>query len=266
MQNNSSRFVMNLVPLTNVVSNTSGLDTNTTLSNSITAMQQMINTDTKTVYTNFLGAFTANTSIQVQSPLNLCNVGITSNGVATTFGTAGAVASAQGSVSSIVYDGNYVSTNISGITIGVQGRTIFNMLSNGNSIFYDGSRAASEVRVSSMNFAADLVTASSINVGGSCFANAFVTLSDIQAKQHISSIDGFSADQLQGIRPYKFRYTGFPEEEIGLMAQELEAIYPECISVNNGTKYVKYNSVLALLLGTVRDLQERLTCLERRCT
>ena len=259
---------MNLVPLTNVVSNTSGLDTTTTLSNSITAIQQMINTDTKTVYTNFLGAFTANTSIQVQSPLNLCNVGITSNGVATTFGTAGAAGTvgslAQGIPSSIVYDTNYVSTNISGITIGVQGRTIFNMLSNGNSLFYDATQAASEVRVSSMNFAADLVTASSINVGGSCFANAFVTLSDIQAKQNICSIDGFSAAQLQAIRPYRFHYTGSADEEIGLMAQELEAIYPECISINNGTKYVKYNSVVALLLGTVRDLQQRITCLERR--
>lgn len=79
MQNTNSRFVANIVGLQNVISNTSGLDATTQLSNAIGNIQQMINFDTKTVYTNYLGAFTQDGSINVTSPINLCNVGITSN-------------------------------------------------------------------------------------------------------------------------------------------------------------------------------------------
>jgi len=81
MQNANSKFVANLVALQNVISNVSGLDANAQLSNAVGNLQQMVNFDTKTVYTNYLGAYTADASINVISPINLCNVGITSNNI-----------------------------------------------------------------------------------------------------------------------------------------------------------------------------------------
>jgi hypothetical protein len=53
--------------------------------------------------------------------------------------------------------------------------------------------------------------------------------------------------------------------EIGLLAQELEGSFPGVVvQGRNGTKYVNYNAVVALLLGAVRKLNERVGELERK--
>jgi hypothetical protein len=48
MQNDTSRFVANIIPLQNVNTNVGGTDTTTILSNTVVGIQQMINTNTKT--------------------------------------------------------------------------------------------------------------------------------------------------------------------------------------------------------------------------
>jgi len=82
MQNDTSKFLVNIIPLQNVQTNVSGTNDVTSLSNSVVAIQQMINTDTRTIRTNNLGSFSVGQNINVTSGLNLCNVGITSNGQA----------------------------------------------------------------------------------------------------------------------------------------------------------------------------------------
>jgi hypothetical protein len=81
MQNDVSQFVVNIIPLQNIQANVSGVDTVATLSNTVANLQQMINYDTKTILTDAIQSFTANSAINVLSPLNLCNVGIQSNGI-----------------------------------------------------------------------------------------------------------------------------------------------------------------------------------------
>ena len=254
MQNTNSPYVVNIVALQNVISNTSGLDVNIQLSNDVAALQTMINTNTHTVYTDFLGAFTPGNSIEVISPLNLCNVGITSNGTA-----AAASASNIGSAT-----GAFVTADTA-VSMGVGGQPIFTMNASGNTLVNDITRVASEFRVSSMTLVADSIYTSSMNVGNTCYAQQFVQLSDSNAKSNISSIFGVNFDS---VGTYKFRYEGSEEEDIGLLAQELEGIYPECVVSASGRgsseqlKYVKYSAVTALLLEAVRDLQKRVEALE----
>jgi len=234
MQSSQSPFVGNIVPLANIITNVSGVDPTADLSNAVANIQQMVNTDSKSVFTNFLGAYTTGNSIQVTSPL------VTSGG-----STGG---------STLGNSSNFI-TITNSISMGVNTSTIFQILSTGN-IFVKG---ASEFRISSMTLAADWVVASTINVG-SCYAQQFITLSDARAKYEISSIMNFP---LHGINTYKFKYNGSSEDEIGLLAQELEG-YPECISIIDDVKYVKYNAVVALLLGNVRELQDRVKFLESK--
>jgi hypothetical protein len=89
MQNDVSQFVVNIIPLQNIQANVSGVDTVATLSNTVANLQQMINYDTKTILTDAIQSFTANSAINVLSPLNLCNVGILSNGLEYGVGTNG---------------------------------------------------------------------------------------------------------------------------------------------------------------------------------
>jgi len=203
MQSSSSPYLVNIVPLANVVTNTSGLTPTSQLSISVANIQQMVNFEKKAIYTNYLGAFTAGNNIQVTSPLNLSNVGITSNGVS---------------------------------------------LASGSS--------------QTSNIQADSISASTITVGGTCYAQAFVTLSDKGVKGGLRPLPTISFDTLANVGTYKYRYFDAVKDDIGIVAQELEEVYPECISSADGRKYVNYSALTAVLLQAVKELEGRVRALE----
>jgi hypothetical protein len=73
MQSSSSPFLVNIVPLANVNTSSSGIDAVGALTTSVGNIQRMVNFDTKTINTNFLGAYPGSCNIQVTSPLVFCN-------------------------------------------------------------------------------------------------------------------------------------------------------------------------------------------------
>lgn len=221
MQNDTSRYVVNIVPLQNIQSNTSALDATTTLTNDVTAIKKMINTDTKRVYTNSIASFTTGGTVQFASPTNLA--GTTSN--------IGA-----GTTSLNVYGSNGPSTSDPALQLTVAG---------------------------SSNAAFTVTQAGDMTVGGTCYAQQFVTLSDMAAK---TNIRGVSSSELEGIgklRPYIFNYlSGTGVESIGLLAQEVGAVYPQLIQEGVKGSYVNYNGVVAALVGVVNELAARVSSLE----
>jgi len=271
MQSGQSKFIVNIVPLQNVVSNASGLDATYELSNSVAKIQQMVNYDEKRINTNYLASYTTGASIQVVSPLNLCNVGITSNN--TTYSGGGGSGSGSAiSISTVtsptastfmrLYDTSQ--SQSPAVSIGIQGRQVFQVGGTGNGLYYDTLKAATEFRVSSMTFAADLGQFSTVTVGGLCYAQQFITLSDREAKYNIEALTDMSniTRRFQKVNTYSFSYIDSKTKEIGLLAQELEGFFPECVDDTNNTKYVKYNAVVALLVGVVRSLSARIDVLE----
>ncbi len=204
MQNDTSKFLVNIIPLQNVQTNVSGIDDTTVLSNSVVAIQQMVNTDTNTIRTNFLQSFTSNTSINVLSPLNLCNVAITSN------------------------DTPYTTTT-------------------------------TDLLVNS-------ITTSSITVNGSgtfsgiCYAQQFVTLSDVLRKKDVREWRSSVLPDMNKLHPYIFSYdTGY---DIGLMAQEVESVWPQLVKEGVKGKYVNYDGMVAMLVKAVQELAGRVSTLE----
>lgn len=271
MQNDVSQFVVNIIPLQNIQTNTSGLDTTTILSNDVANLQQMVNFEQKRIYTDYLGAYTAGNSIQVLSPLNLSNVGITSNGSATSIGGGGSVSSITNVSTSISLFNtvNAVSTAI-GFTIG--GRDVLEIKGTGNSLVYDRLRAATEFRVSSMNLVADTAILSSLTVsntgtfGGVCYAQNFVTLSDVRAKTDISRLSTENlVSGIDNIYSYSYKYVGGDRVDIGLLAQEVELEYPQAVETGpQGVKYLKYDVMISVLLESVRSLRQRVKVLEEK--
>ena len=277
MQSSASPFVVNIVPLANVVTNTSGEDATTVLSNQLAQVQQMVNFDQKRIYTDYLGSFTTDAAIQVLSPLNLSNVGITSNGVpiSGTGGTGGGSTIGTTSTAIVLFDTTAALSTAMSFQVGE--RPVFQILGSGNGLVYDTSGVATEFRVSSMRLAADLgvfstvQTSDTVTVGGICYAQQFVTLSDERRKRSLSILNQDQImSSLQGVNTYAYRLQGQdPMEEgmmeIGLLAQELEGSFPEVVLTSkDGTKYVKYNAVVALLLAAVRKLNQRVDELEKR--
>jgi hypothetical protein len=271
MQNDTSHFVVNIVPLQNIQSNTSGIDTTTQIGSDLSNVQSMVNFNQKRIYADFLSAYTAGTSIQVLSPLNLSNVGITSNGTATTLGGTGTV-STVGAGSTILSLASVTAATSTAFGLNLSNRAVFTIGGTGNSLFYDSSDLATEFRVSSMTLYGDLASFSSMSVittctfGGICYAQNFVTLSDVRAKSHVlRSHDKQVLSKFEDLHAYSYRYIGQKETDTGLLAQELESVFPEAVTLDaQGVKYVKYNAVVALLVEAVGDLARRLRVLEEK--
>ena len=227
MQNDVTKFVGNIVPLQNVQANSSGLDSTAVLSNSITAIQQMIKTDSKTVFANTIASYTSNSMITFKSPINFCNVAspqITNN-------SASLVSAAASDISTL-----------SSITTSVGGNLLL------SSLTVDGSGT----------------------FGGICYAQQFVTLSDINSKQGVREWRAPVLSSLSNIHPYIFSYTQGPafsevadQPSIGLLAQEVEAVYPQCVRGIKSTSYVNYDGMVAILLKAVQELGARVSTLEK---
>jgi hypothetical protein len=275
MQSSSSPFVVNIVPLENIQTNASGEDATTVLSNQIAQIQQMVNYDQRRIYTDFIGSLTTDATIQVLSPMNMSNVPFTQNGIVVSgSGSATGGGSTIGAASTSIELFDTTATASPAMRFNVGNRPVFQILGNGNGLLYDSASLATEFRVSSMSFVAEsAVFSSDVTVGGICYAQQFVTLSDERRKRSVSPVglDGILSS-LAGINTYYYKITdGDPVDEnsasleIGLLAQELEGSFPEVIQRDTrGTKYVKYNSVVALLLGAVRRLNQRVDELEKR--
>jgi hypothetical protein len=85
-------YVLNIIGLQNVQSNTSGVNTTVALTNAMCNLQQMVDFDTKTIYANNLSNYDA-TPLQVLTDLNLSNTNLYQNSnliiLPTTSNTAG---------------------------------------------------------------------------------------------------------------------------------------------------------------------------------
>jgi len=234
MQNDTSKFVVNIIPLQNVNSNTSGLNATTSLANQVVALRQMINTDTKTVYANNLASFTTGNSINLLSPLNLCNVGITSN--------------------SEIY-----SASASALANGSNSMQIYNTSSPASTVMDFTTANASTASTASI---LTLTQGGNLSIGGICYAQQFVTLSDMNAKTGVREWRAPVLADLQKIRPYIFNYEGQNNKTIGLLSQEVGEVFPSLVKEGVKGVYVNYDGMVALLIKAVQELSSRVSTLE----
>lgn len=243
MQNDTSQFVVNIVPLQNIQTNVSGIDRVSALASDVNAIKNMINTDTNRIFTNGLTSYTTGGTISVTSPINLSNVGLTSNSVPI-LGTG------SGSISNLNSVLTMYPTN--GLT-----STVMKI------------ETASITSAMTVSEGGNLVVSGSGSFGGICYATQFVTLSDMMAKTGVREWRSPVLADLQKIRPYIFKYdgldgfAGFAGEDIGLMAQEIGAIWPSLVKDGVKGSYVNYDGVVALLVKAVQELVGRVSSLER---
>lgn len=231
---NDTRFVVNIVALQNVQSNVSGLDSTSGLSNDVAAIKKLVDTNLNKIYTNSLASYTTGGTISVTSPINLCNVGITSN--ANGLGKSSNALSNVSSVLTIYATQNPLSTVMNVATASFSSAMT---LSQGGDLTVSGSGSF-----------------------GICYATQFVTLSDMMAKTGVREWRSPVFADLQKIRPYSFTYDGFAGEHIGLMAQEIGTIWPQLIKEGVKGAYVNYDGMVAMLLKAVQELGARVSTLE----
>lgn len=101
-----------------------------------------------------------------------------------------------------------------------------------------------------------------IDAAGTISATDFRATSDIRYKKNIEPIVG-ALDILTKLQGYHYQLKENGHEDFGLIAQFVEKIIKEPVSVDDGGKYsLNYNSFIALLIEAVKELNTRLKLLE----
>lgn len=95
------------------------------------------------------------------------------------------------------------------------------------------------------------------------FNNAYGQLSDVNLKENIADASA-KLDDLSQVRVVNFNYIGDDQKQLGVIAQELEEIFPGMVyeSGEEQTKAVKYSVFVPMLIKAVQELKARVEALE----
>ena len=96
-----------------------------------------------------------------------------------------------------------------------------------------------------------------LDVNGSVRATAFYYTSDIALKENIRPLENSLAKilQLQGV---SFNWKENGEPSIGLIAQEVEKIFPEVVSGEEGQKTIDYGKLVPVLIEAIKEQQREI--------
>ena len=100
-------------------------------------------------------------------------------------------------------------------------------------------------------------------VNGDSAATAFVYSSDRSLKKDILPLNDPLAKILQ-LRGVSFTWRYNNKASIGLIAQEVEKVFPELVTGKEGSKGVQYGNLVAPLIEAVREQQAKIEALESR--
>jgi hypothetical protein len=107
-----------------------------------------------------------------------------------------------------------------------------------------------------------------LEVNGNLKTAGITETSDIRWKKDIKTLSLAKVGQLRGVS-YNWRKDEFPDknfdnkEQIGLIAQEVEKIYPQLVDTDAlGFKSVQYSKVVALLIEALKEQQSEISSLK----
>ena len=111
-----------------------------------------------------------------------------------------------------------------------------------------------------------------LQVNGSIYAESTAgALSDARHKNNIENLK-YGLDEILELRPISFEWNadkvadaGMEGSQLGLIAQEVEAVFPEVILTQNDeaqTKAIKYSALLVPLIQAVKDLNQEIVQLK----
>ena len=93
---------------------------------------------------------------------------------------------------------------------------------------------------------------------GTVNAANFNTTSDATLKTNVETLTG-SLDAVKALRGVSFDWLENGNSEVGVIAQEVEAVLPDVVSTNDqGIKSVKYGNMVALLIEAMKEQQAQI--------
>lgn len=139
---------------------------------------------------------------------------------------------------------------------------IIEMYNSSNSIRFNDSNAAIEVE-GAVGFNGEIVFSNTVESSSSISAiGGFFDTSDARVKTNVVEIDASKAD---AVRLVEFDRTDKEHHGYGVIAQELEKVYPEMVNTDSeGFKSVNYNELAMVKIKYLEDKVARLEALVGR--
>jgi hypothetical protein len=161
---------------------------------------------------------------------------------------------------------------------GAQGPTglIASGTTAGNTVYWDGTSwvtNSSNIFNNGGNVGIGTTTPTvKLEVNGRLKTQGINELSDVRYKKDIQTLTNALAniEKLRGVS-YDWKQTEFPEKnfdakhQIGLIAQELEVVFPELVTTDaDGYKSVDYSKLVAVLIEAVKEQQAEISSLQNQ--
>jgi hypothetical protein len=101
-----------------------------------------------------------------------------------------------------------------------------------------------------------LLSGATATFSSDCTAQNFYATSDVNLKCEIKPIEGAVA-QCQKLRGVEFKWKNGDDQrdQLGVIAQEVEAVYPTLVAEIDGFKRVDYSKLVGLLIEAVKELK-----------
>jgi hypothetical protein len=105
-----------------------------------------------------------------------------------------------------------------------------------------------------------------LNSAGSVSATSFFYSSDRHLKNNIMSLSDESIDKILKLEGVSYIWKEDGQKDMGIIAQEIEKVYPELVKINENTGYktVHYVGLIAPLLELTKKQKSRIDNLEER--
>lgn len=150
--------------------------------------------------------------------------------------------------------GSAISTSLESSYISLSG----DMLITGK-IISTNSANASTLLTGSIYTPGGISVSKDIKIGGTCSADKFLSTSDKRLKNQIEPIDKDITGRFLKVKGYQYYMRNDPNKQYGILAQELEELGLGML-VDNSESYkrVSYQSVIPLLIETIRETNEKI--------
>lgn len=243
---NASKFLLNIVELQNTITNAAGTSAVTSLSNTVSQLQQMIDFNTKAIKTNTISQF--NTSpITVTDSLNLSNASLLSNGQTVSVGQSSSLINGPTAVS--LFSTTTAATAFQ-VAVGSPSTTPFQILGDGSLRLQVGTPTVGYYLTC-------------MDANGTAEWQAPAVPSDARLKTNVRPLET-AEETIQKLQGVRFDWKASGKGDVGMIAQDVAAVIPEAVftSAGSSTLMLNYTTLVPYLVETVKSLQARVSTLE----
>jgi len=109
-------------------------------------------------------------------------------------------------------------------------------------------------------------TTAKLEVNGNIKANNVSVPSDINLKKDIQKLDNNMIGKVMQLNPITYRWKDDSEDEnlkYGLIAQEVEKIFPDMVFGKEGEKTISYDSLIPVLIKSIQEQQQEIEQLKK---